>query len=246
MQRIQWSETIEEKLNEETKVVPMPENNAPLDPKYADIADQLYVEFAHYCTPYGVWESLRDIEPTKPIKVRSAVIEVMQTQSFYEPVMMALKDTNHTHALFDDLIGAFDRMFITFQCKVDGVYNFAATGELCYEVKVTESCLAITATTWYDTEPLKTVSNDVELKHFVENDLTELRGKNFMYEVKLYLVRTCNFSGYNSPFTRGNLTVSVTLNGAKLTFHVTRGLEPVATFTCACLDRVKFHSHCFE
>ena len=137
-------------------------------------------------------------------------------------------------------------MFITYKGKHADVYDFSDTGELCIEVTVKEPCIDIHATTWHDTELKKTVSNDVELKHFVENDLTELRGKNFMYEVKLYLVRTCNFSGYNSPFTRGNLTVSVTLNGAKLTFHVTRGLEPVATFTCACLDRVKFHSHFFE
>ena len=66
MTRVQWSKTIEEKLNEDTQVVPMPENNAALNPKYAEIADQLYVEFAHQCTPYGVWESLRDIEPAQP------------------------------------------------------------------------------------------------------------------------------------------------------------------------------------
>ncbi len=101
MKRIQWSKTIEENLNGDTRVVPIPENNVPLDKKYADVAEQLYAEFALHCVPYDVWKALRDIEPTQPIKLRSAVIEVMQTHSHYESVMLALKDTNHTHALFD-------------------------------------------------------------------------------------------------------------------------------------------------
>ena len=246
MKRIQWSKTVEVKEDTRVHIAPMQENNAPLDPKYADIAEQLYAEFARHCAPYDVWEALRNIEPTQPIKLRSAVIEAMQTHPHYEAVMLALQDTNHTQALFDDLICAFGRMFITFKGKHADVYEFSDTGELCLRVKVDESCVDIHATTWYDTELKRAVSNDAELKDFVENDLTELKRANFMYEVKNYLVNDCQFSGYFSPFKRGDLTIAVTPDGAKLTFHVTRGLEPVATFTCACLDRVKSHAHFFE